>query len=310
MDKFKAYIRRLRRKHVSFVFTWNRARRPVVVRLSFFRCYVFGLAFLVFAGVFFSVSVVYAGRKEKLARLAYLTKRAELRAARIAEINAARAKIQTRVASYAAFDDDLRIAQDLPPIAADVRKAGVGGPLTNLTHILKVGRDKNVDELELSLRQAQLQRDSFAALLEAQARAKFIFNHTPSVKPCAGPIVSGFCWRRNPIFGGVQFHKGLDIAVPTGTPIIAPADGTVTFAGMKTGYGYCVFIKHAYGFETRYGHCSQLMVVEGQQVRRGDIIALVGATGWAVGPHLHYEVLVGGNHVDPGQYILPDYLTD
>jgi murein DD-endopeptidase MepM/ murein hydrolase activator NlpD len=204
----------------------------------------------------------------------------------------------------------LRIVHDLETIPGDIREAGVGGPLTNISQMIKFGRDKNVDDLELALRQAQLQSDSFNEIITAQARTQHIFDHTPALKPTSGPICSGFCWRRNPIFGGLQFHKGLDIATVTGTPIFSPADGVVAFAGMKGGYGYCVFIKHGYGFETRYGHCSQVRVYEGREVKRGDVIAFVGATGWATGPHLHYEVLVGGTHVDPQQYVLPDYLTD
>lgn len=309
-EQIRTKVRRLRKKHVSLVIAGNNTGRSRAFRFSFFRMYIAAGVFVAFAAGLLFISLEYANRKELAARLEGLKVRSAARDHRLSEINRERYFIQKGLGSYAGFDDDMRVAQDLEPISGDVRKAGVGGPLTNLTSMLKVGRDKNIDDLELALRQAQLQYDSFRALTEGQERAEYIFDRTPSVKPAAGPVVSGFCWRRNPIFGGVQFHKGLDIAYPTGTPIIAPADGTVSFAGMKTGYGNCVFLKHAYGFETRYGHCSQLIVTEGQPVKRGDIIAFVGATGWAVGPHLHYEILVSGTHVDPAQYILPDYLTD
>ncbi len=303
-------IRRLRKKHVSLVVVPGTTGASRTIRFSLFRLYLVGTAFCLLAGGLFAVSLEYADRKELADRLAALKHRETARERRLAAIDTEREKLARELASYGSFDDDLRVVHDLEPISADVRKAGVGGSLTDLTSMLRLGRDKNVDNLDLSLRQAQLQNDSFSDILNNQARAQHIFDHTPAVKPAAGPIVSGFCWRRDPIFGGVQYHKGLDIAFPTGTPIIAPADGTVTFAGMKTGYGYTVFIKHGYGFESRYGHCSQLLVHDGQEIKRGDIIALVGATGWAVGPHLHYEVLVSSVHVDPAQYILPDYLTD
>jgi murein DD-endopeptidase MepM/ murein hydrolase activator NlpD len=279
-------------------------------RISLFRCYVFATAFCLFAAGFLVISLQYASRKELAGRLDELKSRSEERGVRFAEVARERERLQGELSALASFDDSLRTVHDLEAIPEDVRRAGVGGPLTNITQMIKFGRDKNVDDLELALRQAQLQNDSFGEIITAQTRTRHIFDHTPAIKPCPGRIVSGFCWRRNPIFGGVQFHKGVDIAIPTGAPIVTPADGVVKFAGVKGGYGFCVFVKHGYGFETRYGHCSALAVVEGEQVKRGDIIAYVGSTGWATGPHLHYEVLVGGTHVDPEQYILPDYLTD
>jgi murein DD-endopeptidase MepM/ murein hydrolase activator NlpD len=308
--KIREGVRRLRKKHVSLVFAPSGTGANRAFRISLFRCYVVAAASCLFAAALLIIGLQYASRKELAGRLDELKRRAEVRDTRFTEIDSERIKLQRGLSELASFDDSLRVIHDLESLPGDVREAGVGGPLTNITHMIKFGRDKKVDDLELALRQAQLQRDSFNDIISAQTRTSHIFNHTPAIKPCAGHICSGFCWRRNPIFGGVQFHKGVDIAIPTGAPIVAPADGIVTFAGMKGGYGYCVFVKHGYGFETRYGHCSALTVHEGQQVKRGDIIAHVGATGWATGPHLHYEVLVGGTHVDPEQYILPDYLTD
>lgn len=308
--RIREKIRRLRKKHVSIVFAPSGTGVSRTFRVSLFRCYVLAAVSCLLAAGFLVISLQYASRKELAGRLDELKVRAEERDARFGEIARERKNLQGELSTLASFDDSLRVIHDLETIPADVREAGVGGPLTNITQMIKFGRDKNVDDLELALRQAQLQNDSFGEIIKTQTRTGHIFDHTPAIKPCPGHICSGFCWRRNPIFGGVQFHKGVDIAIPTGAPIVTPADGVVRFAGMKGGYGYCVFVKHGYGFETRYGHCSALAVVEGQHVKRGDIIAYVGATGWATGPHLHYEVLVGGTHVDPEQYILPDYLTD
>ena len=303
-------IRKLRRKRISVVLAPSGTGASRAFRISLFRCYAVGAVLFIVALGVSVISLQYVSRRELVNRLDELTRRGEARERQFDEIAAQRERFQVKLSALAEFDDSLRVVHDLGAIPDDVRKAGVGGPLTNISNLIKAGRDKNVDDLELALRRAQLQRDSFEDIVSAQARTRHIFDHTPAVKPCAGPIVSGFRWRRNPIFGGVQFHKGIDIATRSGTPIIAPADGVVTFAGVKGGYGYCVFIRHGYGFETRYGHCSQLRVREGRRVKRGDIIAFVGATGWAIGPHLHYEVLVGGTHVDPAQYVLPDYLID
>lgn len=100
-----------------------------------------------------------------------------------------------------------------------------------------------------------------------------------------------------------RLHGGIDMAAPTGTPIYAPADGVVTFAGWSSGYGKLVTIQHEFGIETRYAHQSTIRVEVGQRVSRGDRIGDIGNTGRSTGPHLHYEVRVGGETVDPMIYI-------
>ena len=95
-----------------------------------------------------------------------------------------------------------------------------------------------------------------------------------------------------------------------GASIEAPANGIVTSAQWETGYGNVVIIDHGYGIVTKFAHCSKLLVRAGQRVRRGDKVALVGNTGLATGPHLHYEVHVNGKPVDPLRYVLPDAVVD
>ena len=127
---------------------------------------------------------------------------------------------------------------------------------------------------------------------------------TPSIWPTQGFLTSGFGWRRSPFSGGGRMHKGLDISNRVGTPVWAPARGTVTFAGTDGGYGTCVMIDHGNNIVTRYAHLQKALVREGQYVQRGDVIAALGNTGRSTGPHLHYEVIVGGIPVNPMRYIL------
>ena len=122
---------------------------------------------------------------------------------------------------------------------------------------------------------------------------------TPSIWPVEGTISSYFGYRSNPIGGGSGYHEGLDIAVDYSTPVRATAAGDVTIAGWVDGYGNLVEIDHGNGFVTRYGHNSMLLVVEGQHVQAGDIVALAGSTGRSTGPHVHYEVRVQGTPTDP-----------
>lgn len=127
---------------------------------------------------------------------------------------------------------------------------------------------------------------------------------TPSIRPTGGWISSTFGMRSSPFSGDLTQHKGLDIAADSGTPIIAPASGIVSYASFDEGYGKLISIDHGHGIVTRYGHCSQMYVKVGQQVRRGDIIGAVGTTGRSTGPHLHYEVRMGGVPINPEKFIL------
>ncbi len=116
-------------------------------------------------------------------------------------------------------------------------------------------------------------------------------------------FTSSFGYRRDPKTGGRRLHKGVDFAGPVGTPLYATADGRVVHAGWSTGYGRLVKIQHEFGIETRYAHMSRLNVKVGQRVSRGDRIGDMGASGRVTGPHLHYEVRVGGKAVNPMIYI-------
>lgn len=123
------------------------------------------------------------------------------------------------------------------------------------------------------------------------------------IYPVSGRLSSQFGKRKAPKKGASTYHKGLDFAVPTGTAIRASSGGVVTRAGWGSGYGYCVYIRHPDGKETRYGHCSKVLVKAGQSVKQGDKIALSGNTGVSTGPHLHFEILVGGVQVNPFKYL-------
>jgi len=117
--------------------------------------------------------------------------------------------------------------------------------------------------------------------------------------PVRGRVSSSFGARRDPFTGRRRVHEGVDIAVPKGTPIRAAAEGTVVFAGRQRGYGNTVILQHADGRKTRYAHAAKLGVTVGEAVGKGETIGLVGSTGRSTGPHLHFEVIDGGRHVNP-----------
>jgi murein DD-endopeptidase MepM/ murein hydrolase activator NlpD len=126
----------------------------------------------------------------------------------------------------------------------------------------------------------------------------------PSIAPVQGfRLSSAYGVREHPVLGGERMHKGLDLAVAAGTPVLAPADGVVERASWFSSYGNFIEIAHGGNMETRYGHLSGYNVVAGQHVHKGDVIGYVGSTGRSTGPHLHYEVRIGGEAVDPTPYM-------
>ena len=125
--------------------------------------------------------------------------------------------------------------------------------------------------------------------------------------PVKGTISSHFGERRDPINGRLRFHEGVDIAAPKGTPIAAAAAGKVIFAGPNRGYGKVVLIQHADGRVTRYAHAGKIIVSEGESVEAGQTIATVGSTGHSTGPHLHFEVMEDGRHINPLKALANDF---
>jgi hypothetical protein len=122
---------------------------------------------------------------------------------------------------------------------------------------------------------------------------------TPSMWPIVGWLSSTFGTRPDPFTGAPEYHPGLDISADYGAPVKATADGTIESAGPSGSYGIAVVIKHGFGIGTRYAHLSRLAVHDGEAVHRGDVIGYVGATGRATSTHLHYEILLNGQPVNP-----------
>ena len=122
--------------------------------------------------------------------------------------------------------------------------------------------------------------------------------------PCSGPITSPFGYRIHPIFGTTIYHSGIDIGVDEGTPVHAADSGVVIYSGSGlTGYGNVVIIDHGNGLSTLYAHNSALLVSEGESVSKGQVVAYSGMTGYATGPHVHFEVRVNGSPTDPMGYL-------
>jgi murein DD-endopeptidase MepM/ murein hydrolase activator NlpD len=222
--------------------------------------------------------------------------------------------LKTSLEENIQFEKQARTLAGLDAISDDVRLMGVGGPDIGVPDDLSVldeatsasARDywNRLDEMQ---RQVQLEKRSYSEILDRMTSQRDLLEHTPSIRPVEDAFVSsGFGRREDPFTGSVSFHQGIDLCTTCGTPVLATANGKVVFSGPDGDYGLTLQIDHGRGVETRYSHNERLLVRAGQVVRRGQTIAQVGTSGRTTGPHVHYEIHVGGRPVDPTQYILPD----
>jgi murein DD-endopeptidase MepM/ murein hydrolase activator NlpD len=262
----------------------------------------------------------YIANSEELAELRYMKEVAESQRLRIQELEAEFEQFDERLKQAEIKEQQVRealekegvINQDMSNVAvvASLDRTSITLP-SRSSRLLGSGRavdmeraivllqasfrelDETLSELETSCGDLEDKAEETIAYLRAK----------PAGAPAKGPISSEFGYRIHPITRKKDFHGAIDIAAPYNSKICASADGTVTFAGYKSGYGYVVVIKHGYGFETTYAHCSRIVAKYGQKVSRGDVIAYVGQSGTATGPHLHYAIKLDGEYVDPREYL-------
>ena len=209
------------------------------------------------------------------------------------------------------FENKIRIIANIEKKNEQDGLFGIGGsipedivaqiPLSKKHNSLMREMHEQINQLDLA---TVNQNNGFESLFKYIKEQQNILASTPAIRPATGWTTSRFGYRISPFTGRREFHKGFDIANRKGTPIIATANGTVTFTGKKGSYGNIVVIDHGHGMVTRYGHTDKILVKRGDKVKRGDSIALVGNTGRSTGPHVHYEVHLNGIPVNPEKYIL------
>lgn len=218
-------------------------------------------------------------------------------------------------------DRRFRLLAGLPDIDSEVRQVGIGGPGTGSIEsepLAKLGSELSdevfaeVNDLNRLLRQANLLEVSLEEAVRAMEQHKENLTGLPSIDPTQGWLSSTFSHSRyHPILNVRRPHEGIDLSAWPGTPVVATADGTVSFAGWRPGFGYTVEIDHGNGFKTRYGHNQKNLQVEvGEEVHRGDVIAYVGSTGVSTAPHVHYEVIKDGRPVNPEDYRLQEVIVE
>ncbi|MEW6051317.1 MAG: M23 family metallopeptidase [Candidatus Zixiibacteriota bacterium] len=202
----------------------------------------------------------------------------------------------------------IRTLFNLPEINVSERQLGIGGPgplgFASMTETQQdaVLTESQVDRL---LKVSEFELSKFGEVEAALTGLKDRLDHTPSINPTQGWASRGYGMHYDPFTGYRQMHRGVDIANHAGTPIVAPATGKVVYAGKDPGgLGNLIAVDHGFGFLTRFGHLSKIQVRNGQSVARGEVLGLMGSTGYSTGPHLHYEVWRNGKPLDPREFIL------
>jgi murein DD-endopeptidase MepM/ murein hydrolase activator NlpD len=211
--------------------------------------------------------------------------------------------VQARLHQLEGLVTKLGVMAGLEKVLPDSALGGVGGAL-------------NIDTVSPTVDPHSLE-DATKTISDLESRSKHLESFfadqrvllasTPSIWPVRGYLSASFGHRIDPFTGQRDFHSGIDISTPSGTKIVAPADGVIVSSGTKGGYGNTLIIDHGFGIVTRYGHMASFNVRAGQRIHRGDVIGFVGSTGRSTAPHLHYEVWVRDQAQNPIQFILDEY---
>lgn len=188
-------------------------------------------------------------------------------------------------------EDTSRKLAEKSGVIAPLSTGGAGGPSLPLD-------EYGLDVLQAKMGRLERELKGYEAVLRERG-------YTPTIWPVEGTLEGGFGGRRNPFGGGgYEFHSGQDIEAAWGAPVLSGASGTISFVGWQNGYGQLIVIDHGGGLTTRYGHLSHIDVALNQTVSRGQLIGKVGSTGRSTGPHLHYEVRISDEPVNPLPYLL------
>ncbi|MGQ9630540.1 MAG: M23 family metallopeptidase [bacterium] len=273
---------------------------------------------LALAASFAYIAVDYGAKRAEIARLRSSPELSvDSRPRQSEEIQQEIAKLEGEIRKLQKLERDLWELTNLEIQRREdsFTSVGVGGPSPSDQRILSrppdaSAKDSNstlydiLQELERMQDEVVERRNSFYAFINHFEKTQAILASRPAIRPTRGVVVSGFGKRVSPFTGEEEFHGGVDIAGRYGAPVHATADGTVSYAGTLGTYGKLVTIRHDYGYETRYGHLSEIAVKRWQRVKRGDIIGYMGNTGQSTGTHLHYEVILGHDKLNPLTFFL------
>jgi septal ring factor EnvC (AmiA/AmiB activator) len=224
-------------------------------------------------------------------------------------------KMEVALADLQDRDDNIyRTIFETEPVHSTIREAGVGG--TDVYQSLEGMENSEIvintkKKLDKIMKKIYVQSVSYDEVIKLAKNKEAMLASIPAIQPISNKdltrTASGWGWRIHPIYKIRKFHEGMDFTAPTGTDVYATGDGVVVEAESSyRGYGNKIMIDHGYGYKTLYGHLNEIDVKIGQKVKRGDVIGRVGNTGLSTAPHLHYEVSINGEKVNPVNYYFND----
>jgi hypothetical protein len=268
------------------------------------------LSFFIIASVYSAIGFLKSTVDKK--KMTGLVEENKVLSAKLGDLESTVTLLKGEMSSIVGRDEQIRLVFDLPPIDSDVREVGVGGEISPEPLVgSELGQRTWLvqEDIEKVRRQIELENASTAELLTLVKDRKEQLDHTPTIDPCEGFVTRGFGMHNDPFTGSYQQHNGVDIAAPRGTPVYATANGVVASTAYESGLGNLIVINHGNGYSTSYGHLSKIMVASGHKVARGELIGLVGSTGYSTGPHLHYEVHQNNRAIDPANFIVKSILS-
>jgi murein DD-endopeptidase MepM/ murein hydrolase activator NlpD len=298
-------------KKITIVFLPDRSHKVRQFKMPRSVFIFFGLVLL--TGILSLAWMVrdYLRVKSQVPALANLQKENRSQKGQLASLAQKIDQISRKMIELKEFDHKLKVMVNLETDEEPSNFLGIGGSdpsILNPDYSVEEAHQKlvrlmhkSVDNLDTEIALQINEKVELSGFLEEQ---KSMLACTPSIWPAKGWVSSRFGYRTSPFTGKKEFHRGLDISARQDTPIIAPADGIVASAGKDYGYGNVLTLQHGHGLKSRYAHLSKMLVRQGQSVKRGQEIALMGNTGRTTGTHLHYEVHLNGVAVNPINYIL------
>jgi hypothetical protein len=281
------------------------ARQFSLSRVRFLALVVGGLAIACFSIVALGI---LAARVTESFEQRSLRRENNLLMKEISELRYGLDELKTSMTSLEQTDNLLRVMVDLPPINQDVRNVGIGGAVSQDVFRPNDPAQDLMLDLDKLEREIKLQHESFVQIQDRIEANQDLVLHTPSIWPVdGGRLTEYFGKRRDPFTRRIRPHYGIDIGAKRGTRVYATADGVVKEVKRKYAFGKVIVIDHGYGLQTLYAHLHSYAVTTGQKVKRGDLIATVGNTGRSTGPHLHYEVRINDQPVNPLDFMFEGY---
>ncbi|MFN2314881.1 MAG: M23 family metallopeptidase, partial [Bacteroidales bacterium] len=281
------------------------------IRQTFLRLFGYFVASLFLAGIYgFIFAFVFDSPQEKALKreIEQLTLQYEL-------MNREMENVEKVLGHLQETDDNLyRTIFETEPVPSSFREGGIGG-------VNRYGDLDGFSNSELVIQTAMrldkirkkiyVQSESFDELIAYASEKEEMLGSIPAIQPLSNKdlkrTASGFGFRIHPIYKISKFHSGMDFTAPTGTEVYSTGNGVIkTVKSARRELGNHIIVDHGFGYQTVYAHLDKFNVRVGQKVKRGDVIGYVGSTGLSTAPHLHYEVLVNGRHVDPALYYFND----